>query len=194
MTPTLHKSVLLKESLDSLELRAGGVFVDATLGGGGHSAEVIARFGKEVKIVAIDLDQAAIDLAMKRLEAGNIQYYCGSFRNIDLALAGQKADGELFDLGWNADKFEAAERGFSFQKDGPLKMMFSQTETPAPAVGVKASVVKFPRFTARDIVNSWEEQNIADGFTRMVRSDIRMDCARHLRGARPEAEKPHSSS
>lgn len=164
MTSTLHKSVLLKESLDALDLHTGGVFVDATLGGGGHSAEVIARFGKEMKIVAIDLDQAAIDAAMKRLESGNVQYYCGSFRNIDLALAGQKANGELFDLGWNADQFEAAERGFSFQKDGPLKMMFSQTETPGPKIGVGASAVAnaLPRFTARDIVNSWEEQNIAD--------------------------------
>ncbi len=150
MTTTTHRSVLLKESIDSLALRAGATFVDATLGGGGHSSEVIARFGDTVKIVAIDLDQSAIDRAMSRLEKGSVRFYCGSFRNIDQALAGEKADAELFDLGWNADQFEASGRGFSFQKDEPLKMTFSLADISAM------------RFTARDIVNSWEEQNIAD--------------------------------
>ena len=149
MTQTLHKTVLLKESIDMLDVKAGGVFVDMTLGGGGHSEEVVNRFTKEVKVIALDLDQAAIDRSMARLEKGDVTFHCASFRNLDQVLGAQKVNAELFDLGWSADQFEASGRGFSFQKDEPLVMTFSQTPHAAA-------------FTARDIVNSWEEQNIAD--------------------------------
>lgn len=147
-----HISVLLKESIDGLALVSGDVFVDCTLGNGGHSLEVFRRFGTQVKIVGLDIDSAAIARATSRLasEGGSIAAVTTSFRNIDQALDGlgiPAADKILMDLGLSSNQLEESGRGFSFQKDEPLLMTFSENAKSG--------------LTAEMIVNDWDAENIA---------------------------------
>ncbi len=149
-----HKSVLLHEVIDGLAIKSGDIFVDGTLGGGGHSEEVCKRFGRSVVMIAIDLDPDAISQATSRLSSlgCNIRYAQGSFRNIDeilLTLRVSKVDKILFDLGLSSNQFEDSGRGFSFQKDEPLIMSFGSTSSPQ--VG---------DLTAKEILNNWDEENI----------------------------------
>ena len=107
-----HKPVLLKESIEGLDLKPKAVFVDATYGAGGHSREV-RRLFPEVEMIAIDQDP----------EAGVI---VGNFRNLDKILT-KKADAILLDIGLSSDQLETSGRGFSFQKEESLDMRMSQT-------------------------------------------------------------------
>lgn len=148
-----HVTVLLHESIDGLDIKKGDVFVDGTLGGGGHSEEVCKRFGDSVVMIGIDLDPEAIERASKRLSYFNphIHYLQGSFRNIDTLLKSigiDKADRILLDIGLSSNQFEDSGRGFSFQKDEPLIMSFKKDVGPED-------------LTAREIVNTWEVENIA---------------------------------
>jgi len=148
-----HKTVLLQEAIDGLDIRAGDIFVDGTLGGGGHSEEVCRRFGNAVVMIGIDLDPEAISRTAARLKDFdcNIKSIQGSFRNIDSLLdtlgVGQ-VDKILLDIGLSSNQFEESGRGFSFQKDEPLIMSFKKDLSPED-------------LTAREIVNTWDEENIA---------------------------------
>jgi len=147
-----HKSVLLKESVDGLEIKSGDIFVDGTLGGGGHSEEVCNRFGNTVVMIGIDLDPEALSRATARLSSKecNLKTLQGSFRNIDTlvsSLGFQKVDKILLDIGLSSNQFEDSGRGFSFQKDEPLIMSFKKDLTEED-------------LTAREIVNTWDRENI----------------------------------
>lgn len=148
-----HVSVLLHEAIDGLDIKNGDIFVDGTLGGGGHSEEVAKRFGNSVVMIGIDLDPEAIERASARLSPlnPNIQYIQGSFRNIDnlLETSGIKSvDKILLDIGLSSNQFEDSGRGFSFQKDEPLIMSFKKD-------------LKQEDLTAREIVNTWDLENIS---------------------------------
>jgi 16S rRNA (cytosine1402-N4)-methyltransferase len=147
-----HKSVLLHESIDGLDIKAGDVFVDGTLGGGGHMEEVANRFGSTVVMIGIDLDPQAISRTKERLAHFGfpIRYAEGSFRNIDTildSLSIEKVDRVLLDIGLSSNQFEESGRGFSFQKDESLIMSFKQDVTEED-------------LTAREILNTWDEENI----------------------------------
>ena len=149
----IHKTVLLHEAIDGLDLKAGDVFVDGTLGGGGHLEEVLRRFGNKISIVGIDLDEDAIKRTKSRIEnlESNIKYAVGSFRDIDKILESleiSKVDKVLLDIGLSSNQFEESGRGFSFQKNEPLIMSFKKDLTDED-------------LTAREIVNTWEAENIA---------------------------------
>lgn len=138
-----HTSVLLHESIEGLAVCEGDVFVDATLGDGGHSAEVLKKFGGKVTIVGIDRDADAIERAPK-----NVVLKQGNFRNIESILASlgiESAQRFLFDLGLSSRQIEESGRGFSFQKDEPLLMTFEKN---------------VPTVTARDVVNEWQEETL----------------------------------
>lgn len=143
----LHKSVLLKEAIDGLDLKNGSVFVDATFGAGGHSMEVCRRFGDTVSIVAIDLYERTLFPAVEavRQAGGKIEAFQANFRDINRVLsdANKTPDAILFDLGWSTDEFESSGRGFSFQKDEPLIMSYGEGG-----------------FTAAEIVNGWSENDL----------------------------------
>jgi len=149
----LHRSVLLKEAIEALSLEPGDIYLDATLGTGGHAEEVFRRL-PTVTILGIDLDETMMEIARQRLEllGAHPKLVVSNFRHLDKAL--QTLDSGvptkiLFDLGWNTVQFEEGERGFSFQKDEPLVMTFASTAKPEDT-------------TAYDVVNSWQEENIAD--------------------------------
>lgn len=148
----IHKTVLLQEAIDGLNLKAGDVFVDGTLGGGGHIEEVARRFGSTVVMIGIDLDPEAIERASRRLEPLHcpIHFAQGSFRNLDKildSLGYSKVDKILLDIGLSSNQFEDSGRGFSFQKDEPLIMSFKKDLTESD-------------LTAAKIVNTWDEENI----------------------------------
>ncbi len=148
----IHKTVLLKEAIDGLEIKDGDIFVDGTLGGGGHSEEVAKRFGDAVVMIGIDLDPQAIVRSKERLNPYklDIHYVQDSFRNMGSildSLSLQSVDKILLDIGLSSNQFEDSGRGFSFQKDEPLIMSFKQD-------------LKEEDLTAREIVNTWELENL----------------------------------
>lgn len=150
----MHKTVLLHESIDALDLKVGGVTVDCTLGAGGHTEEICNRFGKDVKVIGLDLDQDAIDRSEKRLEEKNCNtsFHLSNFRNFDNVLTElglEKVDGFLLDLGFSSYQIEDSGRGFSFKRDEPLSMTLKRDVTEND-------------FTAEMIVNSWSEESIAN--------------------------------
>lgn len=149
----IHKTVLLHQAIDGLDIKNGDIFVDGTLGGGGHSEEVAKRFGDSVVMIGIDLDPEAISRATARLSSlnSNVKYLQGSFRNIDTLLNSvgvTKVNKILLDIGLSSNQFEDSGRGFSFQKDEPLIMSFKKELKPED-------------LTAKEIVNTWELENIA---------------------------------
>jgi 16S rRNA (cytosine1402-N4)-methyltransferase len=154
MQGTKHVSVLLQESVDSLELERGAIVFDGTLGNAGHSREICARIAPTGHLIAVDLDQSAID------EAETLLKGCGAkttitrtnFRHIDRVLEGAGVErgglhAALFDLGLRTEQVFLSGRGFSFnEKDEPLLMTFSSS----PDEGV----------SARDALNHWSEETL----------------------------------
>ena len=131
----LHKPVLLAETLQLLNPQADEIFVDATLGLGGHSEAILANFAK-TRIIGIDQDAEAIDLANKRLEnfSERIKVFQANFSDIKQVLDFVKVDGVLADLGVSSLQFDSESRGFSFRFDAKLDMRMdanSDTETAA---------------------------------------------------------------
>lgn len=153
-TTNVHKSVLLHEAIDALNIKSGDIFLDGTLGGGGHSKEVAQRHRGTVKIIGLDMDEEALRCAEEVLKPLTANYVLkqANFRNIDIVLDEMgitSVDKILLDLGLSSNQLELSGRGFSFQKDEPLIMTF------ATAPDEKS-------FSAREIVNNWEEEHIAD--------------------------------
>ncbi len=150
----MHKTVLLHESIDGLDLKKGSVVVDGTTGAGGHIEEVCERFGSDVKVIGLDVDQDALDRSKKRLEEKkcNTIFRLSNFRDFDKVLADlkiEKVDGFLLDLGFSSYQIEDSGRGFSFKRDEPLTMT------------LKRDVVDTD-VTAEIIVNHWSEESIAN--------------------------------
>lgn len=147
-----HISVLLHESIDGLQIQSGETYFDGTLGAGGHFEEVAKRFGDSVVMIGVDLDPKAIERTKKRLFSYklNAHYVENSFRNIKTILSSlniEKVNKILLDIGLSSNQFEESGRGFSFQKDEPLLMTFKED-------------LKEEDLTAREIVNTWDLENI----------------------------------
>ncbi len=153
MSKTVHTSVLLKETIEGLNLADGGVIVDGTFGGGGHSAEVCRR-SKGVKIIAIDQDKGAFAKAKDKFVDSkcDLNFVNGNFRDISEILQKENVErvsGIILDLGLSSDQLENSGRGFSFMNEEPLLMTMKENPRPED-------------LTAQDIVNSWSEQSLAD--------------------------------
>lgn len=148
-TDFYHLPVLLEEAVNSLDCRPGGVYVDGTLGGGGHAAEILERIMPGGRLVAIDADPEALNEAGAKLERyrPSVIFYKGNFGNIAAILAGlgiNKVNGILLDLGVSSHQLETAQRGFSFTREARLDMRMDQT-------GGK---------TASDLVNGLSEEEL----------------------------------
>lgn len=128
-----HTSVLLKEVIDFLNVKTGGKYIDATLGGAGHTEEILKNGGK---VLGIDLDEDALDEARTRLKDKDLILAEGNFKDLEKIAHLQnfdKVDGIIFDLGISSHQLDNAERGFSFQREGPLDMRMGKS------LGVKAA-------------------------------------------------------
>jgi len=149
---TRHITVLKDEAVSALNLHEDSFVVDATLGAGGHSAEILSHLGKKGMLIALDADKEAITLAQELFSGveTKTQFVNANFRDIDSVLDGMQVDAVLADLGWRIEQFAglAGAKGFSFLKDEPLLMTYGNPED-------------YP-FTAKDIVNEWSEESVAN--------------------------------
>ena len=123
----IHQSVLLREAIDALQLKPGGVYVDGTYGRGGHSQMILEKLSSDGRLLVVDKDPAAIANAKQALGSDPRTYiYRGSFAEIRQAMTeagwNRKADGILLDLGVSSPQLDDASRGFSFRQEGPLDM------------------------------------------------------------------------
>ena len=126
-----HVSVLLEESIDALDIKDDGVYVDATLGGGGHSLGILSDCG-DCKVIGIDRDAEAIEAAAKRLEpfssrVTTVNRNFSEIKDILSSLGVSEIDGAVMDLGVSSYQLDNADRGFSYMKDAPLDMRMSKT-------------------------------------------------------------------
>lgn len=125
-----HISVLLEESVNSLNIKPDGVYVDCTAGGGGHSAAILSHLGEKGKMVLIDQDPDAIEVLTERFKGDSrVNIVHNNFSNIDSILNSlgiDGVDGIVADLGVSSHQLDTAERGFSYHYDAPLDMRMSQ--------------------------------------------------------------------
>jgi 16S rRNA (cytosine1402-N4)-methyltransferase len=151
--PATHVPVLLKEAIDFLEVRRGGIYIDATVGLGGHSYEIAKRLGAPGHLIGLDKDPAALGIAGSRLQASgsseadwpSIELRQASFASLAEARS-PIADGLLADIGVSSLQLDDAARGFSFQADGPLDMRMDPRSERS----------------AEQVVNHLDERQLAD--------------------------------
>lgn len=146
-----HETVLLNETVDGLNIQANGIYVDCTLGGGGHSLKILEQLGEEGHLYAFDQDSYAIEQAKITLkdgiEAGQVTLIEDNFRNLKEALASlniHQVNGVLYDLGVSSPQLDDGERGFSYNYDAKLDMRMNQEQ----------------KLTAYDIVNNWSYNDL----------------------------------
>lgn len=143
-----HVSVLLNECLQGLDIKENGIYVDCTLGGAGHSSEILKRLSRDGTLIGIDQDKDALSAAKKRLENyENVKYVHSNFYNIDDILKNleiEEVDGILMDLGVSSYQLDEGERGFSYMKDAPLDMRMNRDND----------------FSAYDIVNTYSLEEL----------------------------------
>ncbi|CAB3392693.1 16S rRNA (cytosine(1402)-N(4))-methyltransferase RsmH [Kyrpidia spormannii] len=146
-----HEPVLLHEVLAILQPRPGGLYVDGTVGGGGHAQAILEASAPDGRLIGIDQDDEALTASKERLTryGGRVTTVKGNFRHIKEILWSlgviEGVDGILLDVGLSSPQVDEAERGFSYRLDAPLDMRMDLSET----------------LTARDIVNSWPEAELA---------------------------------
>ncbi len=144
-----HQPVMLKEAIMLLDIKKGGVYVDATIGGGGHAQKVLEEVGSHGTLIGMDQDQSAIEHCRELFrDQKNVILEQANFRNLSLILDQRKIkeiDGILFDLGVSSSQLDTADRGFSFMQDGPLDMRMDRSQG----------------LTAADLVNSLELKDLA---------------------------------
>ncbi len=143
MTKNHHNSVMLSESIDGLNINTKGVYVDATFGRGGHTQCILDQLGDSGQLIAFDRDLEAVEFAKSNFNDPRLIVIHSSFSKLEnelerLDLIG-KIDGILMDLGVSSPQLDQAERGFSFNKDGPLDMRMDQTQPLTAAQWLKQS-------------------------------------------------------
>lgn len=149
---TVHTSVLLHESIDGLDIHEGDIYLDGTLGGGGHALEALKKAQGKLTVIGLDRDADALERCRKVLSEGKIILKQASYGDLDTVLNElniPRVNRIMLDLGLSSDQFEISGRGFTFQKDEPLLMTFARNPTPDD-------------LTAGYIVNNWAEESIAD--------------------------------
>jgi 16S rRNA (cytosine1402-N4)-methyltransferase len=169
-----HVPVLLQPAIEFLAVRRGRIYIDATLGLGGHSFEIAKRLGPQGRLIAFDKDPAALQRARERLhpttsEWPQIELVHASFADVAEHVKSASADGLLADVGVSSMQFEDAARGFSFQAEGPLDMRMN------PQSGL----------TAEQVVNRFDERELADAIYEFGEERRSRRIARAIVRARP---------
>lgn len=168
-----HKSVLLDETVNGLGIKADGIYVDGTLGGGGHTYEIAKRLGEKGSIVGIDRDEAAIEAAGIRLRDFGERVtivrsnYC-DMKSLLHHIGIDKVDGIVLDLGVSSYQLDTAERGFSYREDAPLDMRMDRRQ----------------KMTARDIVNEYSEMELYRVIRDYGEDKFAKNIAKHIAQAR----------
>lgn len=170
-----HTSVLLEETIDNLQIKPEGIYVDGTLGGGGHSSHIASRLKKEGKLIGIDQDDAAIEAAgMKLWPYGDrVTLIRDNYRNARQALRQlgiEQVDGIVLDLGVSSFQLDHAERGFSYKYDTPLDMRMDRRQS----------------LTAADIINSYSEMELFRVIKDYGEEQFAKNIAKHIVNARKD--------
>ena len=170
-----HISVLLEETINSLNIKPDGIYVDGTLGGGGHSLEICKRLGSSGRLIGIDQDMDAIKAATERLKdySNQVTIVHSNYQDVDsvlrdLSIGG--VDGIVLDLGVSSYQLDNADRGFTYREDTPLDMRMDQSST----------------VTARDIVNGYSEQELFRVIKEYGEDSFAKNIAKHIVKARQE--------
>jgi len=167
-----HYSVLLTESTEGLDIKADGIYVDATMGGGGHSSEILSQLTTG-HLYAFDQDAFAINETSKKLAtiSNNFTVIQSNFVHLKTALAARgitEIDGIIFDLGVSSPQLDDGHRGFSFHQDAPLDMRMDQSAT----------------LTAREVVNEWTFHDLLRIFSRYGEEKFSKQVARKIEARR----------
>lgn len=164
-----HISVLFDETIESLDIKPDGLYVDCTCGGAGHSSEILKNI-KNGTLVAIDRDPDAIKVINERIGSNNqVEIVNDNFFNIKNILGDRKVDGILADLGVSSFQLDTAERGFSFHKDAPLDMRMSKSGK-----------------SAFDVVNTYSEQELSNIIYKYGEEKFSRNIAKNIVKARNE--------
>ncbi len=144
-----HVSVLLNECIENLNIKPDGIYVDGTMGGAGHSLEIVKKLSEKGMLIGIDRDEEALAVAKERLkEFNNVKYVHDNHDNIDEIVKNlniKGVDGILLDLGVSSYQIDEKTRGFTYMDDGPLDMRMDKSQ----------------KLTAEYIVNNYKEQDLA---------------------------------
>lgn len=176
-----HKSVLLEETVDSLDIKPDGIYVDGTLGGGGHASLVCSRLSDKGRLIGIDQDADAIKAASERLApfGDKVTIVRSNYENIASVLSElgiEKVDGIYLDLGVSSYQLDTVERGFTYREDAPLDMRMDQRNTQ----------------TAADIVNTYSEMDLFRIIRDYGEDRFAKNIAKHI--VRARAEKPFETT
>ena len=170
-----HKSVLLNETIDALQIKPDGIYVDGTLGGGGHSYVICKRLSDKGRLIGIDQDAAAIEAATERLGEFKDRVtiirsnYCEMKRQLN-SIGVTAVDGIILDLGVSSYQLDTAERGFTYREDVPLDMRMDQRQAR----------------TAKDIVNDYSEMELYRIIRDYGEDKFAKNIAKHIVQARQE--------
>ena len=172
-----HKSVLLDETIDNLNIKPDGIYVDGTLGGGGHSYEIAKRLSDNGRLIGIDQDEDAIRAATERLQefSSRVTIVRNNYCNMNLVLDElgiDKVDGIILDLGVSSYQLDTAERGFTYKADAPLDMRMDQRQT----------------LTAKDIINGYSEYDLYRIIRDYGEDKFAKNIAKHIVTARQNEE------
>jgi 16S rRNA (cytosine1402-N4)-methyltransferase len=172
-----HKSVLLEETVSSLNIKPDGIYVDGTLGGGGHSLEICKQLSEAGRLIGIDQDDAAIAAATERLKEhkNKVTIVRSNYCNMKQCLKDigvEKVDGIILDLGVSSYQLDTVERGFTYREDAPLDMRMDRRQT----------------YTAKDIVNEYSEMELYRIIRDYGEDRFAKNIAKHI--VRARAEKP----
>lgn len=164
-----HVSVLKEQAVEGLNIKADGVYVDCTLGGGGHALAIAERLGPNGKLIAFDQDIHAMQAAKERLtdHKDKIIFVEDNFRNLNTNLQRlglEHTDGFLFDLGVSSPQFDVKERGFSYQNEAPLDMRMNQSQ----------------QLSAFHVVNEWSYNDLVSIFFRYGEEKFSKQIARKI--------------
>ena len=172
----VHKSIMLEEVIESLAIKPNGIYVDGTLGGAGHSSEIVKRLGEDGRLIGIDQDGEAIEAATKRLKPYKdkvtiVRSNYAQMKEVLRDLGIPKVDGILLDLGVSSYQLDNAERGFTYREDVPLDMRMDQRQTK----------------TAKDIVNDYSEMELYHIIRNYGEDKFAKNIAKHIVQARQKA-------
>ena len=166
-----HTTVLLHEAVAALAIKPGGTYVDATLGGGGHSGLIASQLGAGGHLYSFDQDQVAIDYNQQHLQAeiaaGKVSLVKANFRQLKAALAARGVsgfDGIVYDLGVSSPQFDDAARGFSYQHEAPLDMRMNRDQ----ALSAATVVNDWPYADLVRILSRYGEEHFAKSIARAI--------------------------
>jgi 16S rRNA (cytosine1402-N4)-methyltransferase len=195
-SPLNHESVLLQETVEGLNIRQDGWYIDGTFGRGGHSRKILEQLGPKGRLLAIDQDPEAIEYAKAHFSDPRFEIQHGSFADIESYCVARgwegKVDGVLLDLGVSSPQLDDAERGFSFMREGPLDMRMN----PTTGLSAKQWLKEIDEDSLKKALSQYGEERYAGRIARVIKEAVAedtlqttLDLANLVKKVSPKMEK-----